>query len=219
MNHIAKYTFQGLTSKLVPYTGPLYRARPFIKWLMIVYLVVMLVISTLILREQSVGDFLKIGSFLPLLVLVWLFTTRTRREETTEPIEVYFYPTCFSVVKPQTPVKERGKEVPRRDAFTMDYDKVKAIRYDLGLKLVTISGRLHSEFFDYAGEARPGVPPRKEKTVDGAAAFWYTPYMDPALNEEILALLTQYTGKEVDRFGGRPETAQTTERKDNNANG
>lgn len=167
---------------------------------MVVYLVVILGISTLILHEQTIGEFLRM-SILPGWLLVWLIRTRTKRVEIAEPIELYCYETYFSLVKPQTPVKERGGEVPRRDVFSMRYNEVTKIRYDQGWQLVTVTGRLHSEFFDYAGDARPGVAPVQEKTVDGAAAFWYTPYMTPELNNEILDFLSQHTGVSVYRFG------------------
>lgn len=197
---LAKYTFNGMTSKLVPYTGRMHKVRPFAKWLMIAYLVVILGISTLILHEQTMGEFLKM-SILPGWLLVWLIRTRAKRVEIAEPIELYCYETYFSLVKPQTPVKYRKGEIPQRDVFSMRYDEVTKIRYDQGLQLVTVTGRLHSEFFDYAGDARPGVAPAKEKTVDNAAAFWYTPYMELKLNDEILEFLSQKTGVSVYRFG------------------
>lgn len=202
MEPIAEYRFEGMTTQLVPYTGPLHKARPFLKWLMIAYLVVLLGISTLILKEMTVWEFLRM-SILPFGLLVWLIRTRARRVRIKEPVELTFYPDFFTLVLPQTPFRRRGKEFPIRDVCTMKYNEVTKIRHDQGLNLVTVTGRLHAEFFDYAGEKRPGVPPRKEKTVDGAAAFWYTTYMDPKLNEEILERLSQCTGIEVYRFGGR----------------
>lgn len=213
MEPIAEYSFEGMTSKLKPYTGPLYKARPFLKWLMIAYLVVLLGISTLILKEMTVWEFLRM-SILPLGLLVWLIRTRARREEIREPIELILYPTHFTLVKPQTPVKERGREIPLRDVFSMNYNEVTNLRHDLGMELVTVMGRLHIEYFDYAGEARPGVAPVREKTVNGAAAFWYTTYMDPKLNEEILERLSQCTGIEVYRFGGRRSGNDHQDRKD-----
>lgn len=197
---LAKFAFDGMTSKLVPYTGRMAKARPFAKWLMLAYLVVILGISTIILHEQTIGEFLR-ASILPGYLLIWLIRTRAKRVEITEPIELYCYETYFSLVKPQTPVKERRGEVPRRDVFSMRYEDVTKIRHDRGLQLVTVTGRLHSEFFDYAGEHRPGVPPVKEKTVNDAAAFWYTPYMTAELNDEILDFLSQHTGIRVYRFG------------------
>ncbi len=197
---MAQYLFQSVTFRLVPYTGPLHKIRPFLKWLAIAYLVVVLGISTLILKEQSLEAFLG-EALLPATAIAWLVHTRARWEEFAEPAEIYFYPTFFALVKPETPVREWGREVFLRDVFSMDYNEVEKISYNLGIEQVAVVGRLHSAFFNYCGEARTGVLPTREKTVNGAAAFWYTSFMDPALNEEILERLSQYTGKEITRFG------------------
>lgn len=197
---IAKYEFQGYTSKLVTYQGPFHKIRPFLKWLMIAYLIVFLVIDTWILHEMTMNEFIRM-SIVPFGLLAWLIKTRNRRDDDSEPVELYFYKDYFMLVKPQTLVRYGNKEIPQRDACSMKYKDVTKLRHDLGLHLVTITGYLHAEFFDYPGDEIPGKPPRKAKDVKEAAAFWYTDYMDMKLNEEIKQMFVKLVGMDFYEFG------------------
>lgn len=201
MEPIEAYTFDNYTNLLVPYEGTGKKLRPVIKWLMIVYVVVIIGISTLLLKEQSL--FQALGKSFPALVCIaWLWYTRSRTQEIRTPITVSFYRDAMVFDSPEDVGYKKGKNVRFRTVFRIPYDTVTDANYSLGMGEVTVHGMVESEVFYRDASGVLESSPSWTKKGKAAAGYW-TKYISPEENERVLAAITKYTGKEVRRYGGK----------------
>lgn len=203
MEPLKTFSFLDNSVRSVPFDGPLHQIRPVVKWVAIVYLLVMIVLSTLVLHEQKLSSALFQAA--PILVCIWwLWKTRARQETIQVPVTISFYQNTFTLDRADTLCASLRGDVRLREFYRLEYDKVTKISYDLAYRRVMIYGHTESAFYHWNGNEIEDRPYRTKDANDGAVSYW-TDGLSPEENERLLETLTKYTGIAVERYGSARE--------------
>lgn len=199
-----QFNFLDTTTVPTPYNGPGKKIRPVIKVIVIAYFLVWVVISTLILKEQTLGEVLW-GSLPALFCLGWLWTTRTKNVATTMPVGLAFYQDHFVLCNPQVFLKPLFKKPEERSEwFSSPYKEVRCIRFNRTIQRVVIhSNKLDSQLYHRKGDEVDGQP---FWTRTGAAAISFSArHLTQEEFDALMGELISRTGQKVDAYGEYPK--------------
>lgn len=184
-----------------PYRGPLYRARPFIKWVVLVCWVLYFGVVVLILRGDTFLGGIGTCAVPSAVALAWLFATRTRSVWSTMDVELLFYRDGLEARCENYPITGRYDEPEFQQVRqSVKYGAITAVRYQVSTRRLEIYGSIHTvEVRKHGGvpESRPSFDKVQPKAVINF-------YLPAERAEEIIAAVCRNSGRTLDsveRYG------------------
>ena len=185
------------------YSGPLHQFRPFVKWILILYLIVFVGISCLILHEESLREVIEQSAVLVIICLAWLIPTRTRSALGPADLTLTFDTDAAIFDYPAKPSVSRKthKAVLRRECYTMRYDEITDIRFNRKYHRLEVLGDCFSQIYDLDESGRPIEPPCFSRHQTNSGSPLWAKYLSDDVMAQVMDAFTAHTGKEIQAYG------------------
>ncbi|HJC00514.1 MAG TPA: hypothetical protein H9764_08670 [Candidatus Flavonifractor merdavium] len=140
----------------VPYRGPLYQLRPWIKWTIFFCWVVYLVVIVLILRGDTLLGAVKVLAIPTLVCILYLSRTRDGSRGVTMDAVFIFREQEMTAFYDSYPAAGRdGTPRIRQVSYTVQYKDITKIGFNRRIARLEIYGTLHIQIAEYAADGTP----------------------------------------------------------------
>lgn len=126
------------------------------------------------------------------------------------PIEITFYDDYLTWVYPRRSAPGTGGvDVFNRECYTLNYSKITKVRYDIAFHRVAVHGIVNAVYYRWKGDTL-SVEPSFQKRTTAAVTAGLQDYQSEAEAERVLAAITKFTGKRIERYGLKTNRCHTT---------
>ena len=203
-----RISFPVATVQAVPYRGPLYRVRPFVKWVLLFCWIAYFGVVVLLLQGDTILGGLRACAVPTAVSAAWLYATRTRYVRTSMKMELYFGPDSLTAYCEDYPITSRYDEPGFQQVRqSVGYREIRCIRYQCTYHQLEIYGPVHTVNVKTNG----GVPEPHPCFGRGQKGAVINLYLPPEQAEEIIAAVCRGCGRPLDsveRYGIRQGESQ-----------
>lgn len=187
----------------VIYDGPLRKLRPFVKYGLIAFWAIDVLISAVILHEEPVGQAVMRALPVTLICLAWLWPTRARTEWQPTPVHITLGTDALVWDFPAMPVMSRGRVIWRHEQYTMPRSEIESLHYQAQVHRISVWGTVHSKIWELDPDGNPKPAPCFQKSAKKAGqSVLLERYNPPGTIQQVLTALSKYTGRDVQWHGG-----------------
>lgn len=192
MQERERISFSEWTVHTIPFRGPFYKARPVVKWGLILCWLLYFGVVVLLLKGDTFLNGLRAVGIPSFVAVSWLFTTRSRTLRTVMDAEFIFFAGAMTAAYEKYPSAGRYDAQQFRQVYsTIQYSDITEIKYNMSYHRLEIYGTVTTRITERDEDGRLAEKPVFHKTRRGAVINSYLP---EERAEEIVSAVCRNTG-------------------------